>query len=107
MRFHDEGMWHSIVVDDYIPCRVSGTTHVPSCARCRDPNECWVMLLEKVWVCPPLLIFSFFSPAIADHCFCFFLQRAPLCAVVAVLESKQYTAALLAPTFLQREVLLC
>lgn len=109
MRFHDEGKWHSIVVDDYIPCRVSGTTHIPSCARCRDPNECWVMLLEKVWFlfCFPAY-FLFFSPQYNRGPLCLF---SPSPCTVAMLSGcctrEQYAAALLPPAFLQREVLLC
>jgi hypothetical protein len=51
IRFFDEEQWHTVIIDDYIPCRTQGggTEPVPSCAKCRDPNECWVMLVEKAY----------------------------------------------------------
>ena len=45
MRVFDEGEWHLVLIDDYIP--VQGLR--VSCARSRDPGECWVMLVEKAF----------------------------------------------------------
>jgi Calpain family cysteine protease len=48
-RFYKAGMWRVVSVDDHLPCSVSGG---PIYGRCRDPNELWVSLVEKVgFVC--------------------------------------------------------
>ena len=46
MRFYKDGEWKYVIVDDRIPCNDEGT---PIFARCKDPNETWVMILEKAY----------------------------------------------------------
>ncbi|GMI54341.1 hypothetical protein TeGR_g8450 [Tetraparma gracilis] len=45
LRFFKDGCWVYVLVDDRIP--VYDATSQPAFARCRDPNELWVPLLEK------------------------------------------------------------
>lgn len=57
IRFFKEGEWTSVVIDDYIPCDEEGT---PVYATCKDPNEVWVGLIEKVCCfCDPLFTLLF------------------------------------------------
>ncbi len=39
------GHWQSVYIDDRLPQRGGGYVY----ARCSDPKEFWVALLEKVW----------------------------------------------------------
>eukprot|EP01106_Pelomyxa_sp_JSP_P017441 TRINITY_DN711_c0_g1_i4.p1 TRINITY_DN711_c0_g1~~TRINITY_DN711_c0_g1_i4.p1 ORF type:complete len:613 (-),score=122.87 TRINITY_DN711_c0_g1_i4:68-1906(-) len=45
-RLYKNGKWEYIIVDDRIPCNAQ---RKPIFASCKDPNEQWVMLLEKVY----------------------------------------------------------
>eukprot|EP00697_Spironema_sp_BW2_P001381 gnl/Spiro4/11844_TR6248_c0_g1_i1.p1 gnl/Spiro4/11844_TR6248_c0_g1~~gnl/Spiro4/11844_TR6248_c0_g1_i1.p1 ORF type:complete len:668 (-),score=152.08 gnl/Spiro4/11844_TR6248_c0_g1_i1:54-1985(-) len=45
-RFYKEAQWVTVSIDDYIPVNSSGK---PIFGRCKDPNETWVMLLEKAY----------------------------------------------------------
>ena len=45
-KFFKEGQWLTVIIDDWIPCELSGE---PLYARSKDPNEIWVMLLEKAY----------------------------------------------------------
>jgi hypothetical protein len=46
VRIYLQGGWRYITIDDRIPCNSYGT---PVFARCADPDEIWVMLLEKAF----------------------------------------------------------
>lgn len=46
VKFYKSGRWRYVHVDDRIPCGKNGTPHF---ARSRDPNETWVMIVEKAY----------------------------------------------------------
>ena len=46
LQFFKGGAWQEVIIDDLIPCGVDGT---PAYARCSDPSELWVQLLEKAY----------------------------------------------------------
>eukprot|EP00736_Rhodelphis_marinus_P002744 Rmarinus@m.9918 len=46
LKIYKEGAWVDVIIDDVIPCGPGGK---PLYSRCRDPNEIWVMLLEKAY----------------------------------------------------------
>jgi len=46
LRFYKRGQWKNVVIDDRIPCDESD---VPLYARSRDPQQIWVMLVEKAY----------------------------------------------------------
>uniref|UniRef100_A0A7S3D477 Calpain catalytic domain-containing protein n=1 Tax=Palpitomonas bilix TaxID=652834 RepID=A0A7S3D477_9EUKA len=45
LRFYKNGKWKEVVIDDRIPCM----NNKPLYARCKDPNEIWVLLVEKAY----------------------------------------------------------
>ncbi|KAH3759519.1 calpain-1 catalytic subunit [Pelomyxa schiedti] len=45
-RFWKNGSWMPVCVDDRLPCTAD---RKPAFARCKDPNEQWVSLLEKAY----------------------------------------------------------
>eukprot|EP01102_Stenamoeba_stenopodia_P011225 TRINITY_DN3431_c0_g1_i1.p1 TRINITY_DN3431_c0_g1~~TRINITY_DN3431_c0_g1_i1.p1 ORF type:complete len:1206 (+),score=321.89 TRINITY_DN3431_c0_g1_i1:183-3800(+) len=45
-RFFKDGEWRLVTIDDRIPC---GTSGKPFFASCKDPNEIWVMIVEKAY----------------------------------------------------------
>lgn len=47
VQFWKNGEWVPVLVDDRIPCNVQ--TGVPLYARCRNPNEIWILILEKAY----------------------------------------------------------
>ena len=47
-RFYKSGSWVYVIVDDRIPCHRGGGSG-PVFARCRDPEELWVPILEKAY----------------------------------------------------------
>ncbi|GBG34446.1 Calpain [Hondaea fermentalgiana] len=46
VRFWKRGAWTVIHVDDKVPCDPRG---VPLFSRCLDPNEVWILVLEKAY----------------------------------------------------------
>jgi Calpain family cysteine protease len=49
-KMHKNCRPHYIIVDDRIPClEKSRGDYIPAFARCRNPNEFWVSLLEKAY----------------------------------------------------------
>ena len=46
-RFYKDGAWVTVIVDDRIPCDKNSKR--PIFASCKDPNEYWVMILEKAY----------------------------------------------------------
>eukprot|EP01113_Clastostelium_recurvatum_P035007 TRINITY_DN4820_c0_g1_i7.p1 TRINITY_DN4820_c0_g1~~TRINITY_DN4820_c0_g1_i7.p1 ORF type:complete len:702 (-),score=94.14 TRINITY_DN4820_c0_g1_i7:79-2184(-) len=46
VRLFRKGEWVDVIVDDFVPCNKDGQ---PLYARCSDPNETWVMILEKAF----------------------------------------------------------
>jgi hypothetical protein len=46
LRFYKRGQWKNVVIDDRIPCDMTGT---PLYARSKDPQQIWVLLLEKAY----------------------------------------------------------
>ena len=46
LKFSKAGMWRYVHIDDRIPCNPSGKAHY---AKSKDPNETWVMLIEKAY----------------------------------------------------------
>ena len=48
LRFFKDNSWRYVLIDDRIPVHDTKTP-TPAFARCRDPNELWVPLLEKAY----------------------------------------------------------
>lgn len=46
-KFYKNGQWLGVIIDDYIPMDEDGTK--PVFSSCLDPNEVWVMLMEKAY----------------------------------------------------------
>ena len=46
-RFYKAEEWVTVIVDDRIPCHK--VTRQPIFARCKEPNEIWVPILEKAY----------------------------------------------------------
>jgi hypothetical protein len=46
VKFSKAGVWRYVHVDDRLPCNRSGTVQY---ARSKDPNEVWVMIIEKAY----------------------------------------------------------
>ena len=46
MQFFKNGQWQTVMIDDRIPCDAS---RFPIYARSKDPDEIWVMLVEKAY----------------------------------------------------------
>jgi len=46
VKFWKQDKWVYINIDDRIPCDMSGS---PLYSRCQDPNQVWVMVLEKAY----------------------------------------------------------
>lgn len=44
--FYKNGEWKNVIIDDYIPVTSDGK---PVFSSCLDPNEVWVMLMEKAY----------------------------------------------------------
>jgi len=44
LRFYLEGKWEEVTIDDRFPCGADGK---PVFGHCRDPEEIWVLLIEK------------------------------------------------------------
>lgn len=44
LRFYREGKWEEVTIDDRIPCGADGK---PVFGHCKDPEEIWVLLIEK------------------------------------------------------------
>lgn len=47
IRFHKDGQWRLVTIDDRIP--VDEATNTPVFSRCRNPAEVWVQLVEKAY----------------------------------------------------------
>jgi hypothetical protein len=47
LRFHKDGQWRIVTIDDRIP--VDAETNTPIFSRCRNPAEVWVQLVEKAY----------------------------------------------------------
>lgn len=47
LQFWKNGDWVPVMIDDRIPCDIN--TGKPLYARCIDPNEIWILLLEKAY----------------------------------------------------------
>lgn len=49
-RMHRNCSVHYIIIDDKVPCIQRSSKHcIPAFARCRNPNEFWVSLVEKAY----------------------------------------------------------
>jgi calpain-15 len=46
MKFFKNNRWVTVIIDDYLPCNEHGK---PVYARCLNPNEFWVPLVEKAY----------------------------------------------------------
>lgn len=44
LRFYREGKWEEVTIDDRFPCGADGK---PIFGHCKDPEEIWVLLIEK------------------------------------------------------------
>ena len=51
VQFFKNGQWRTVIVDDRIPCYADHKTqrHRPIFGRSRDPDEIWVMIIEKAY----------------------------------------------------------
>ena len=67
LQFYKNGTWTKVVIDDRIPCNASGRVLY---ARSKDPNEIWVLLIEKAYAkihhAYENLISGFMTSALAD-----------------------------------------
>ena len=49
VKLFDEGRWHVVIVDDYIPCQKYGKKLKPTGTHARDSSCAWILILEKAF----------------------------------------------------------
>ena len=47
LKFFKDNAWHFVMIDDRIACN-DNAAGGPCFAKCRDKNELWVLMIEKV-----------------------------------------------------------